>query len=271
MRSDLLGQVPSFSTASTLAMSGGCKRAKPAESRPLDGLVGRTMYQTLDSRRGSEHFSASTRPEDSFGHHQHADCLAPRQMRERSPGLHSCAKKPCGRSHRSRSIRRSVGHPFTPLASIRPTLCFTGAKPASAAPPVERPVQALVRRHFRSQTGAGATTGMPECNDDKLSVQNLVVDVIPNSGQIQAAQLGVAHRTRPRTNPRLAREQGNRFLKIDADGVRRRRSVLCPPRCGGGKLYRGPGSYLNGEHVAQAIRRRRSSISSAEMVSARAA
>ena len=139
------------------------------------------------------------------------------------------------------------------------------------ATPVERPVQAVVRRRFRSQPRAAATARMPEGNDNKLSVQDLVVDVIPNSGQIQATQPRVMPCTRSRTDPGLARKQGNSLLKIDADSVWCRWPVLYPPCCSCGGLYRSARSYLNDEHFAQAIRRRRSSISAAEMVSPLAA
>ena len=154
---------------------------------------------------------------------------------------------------------------------MRPNVVVSGAKPASEAPLVKRPVQGMVRRHFRSQPRAAATARMPEGNDNKLSFQNLVVDVIPNSGQIQATQPRVALCSRPRTNPGLARNQGDSLVKIDADSVWCRRPVLYPPSCSCGELYCGARCYLNGEHFAQAIRRRRSSISAAEMVSPLAA
>jgi hypothetical protein len=108
---------------------------------------------------------------------------------------------------------------------------------------------------------------VPERNYHKPFVENLVVDVIPNSGKVQATQPGVARRARLRANPRLGREQCYGFLKINADGVWGRRPVLRPPRRSRGDLYCGARRDLNDKHFAQAIRRRRSSTSSAEMVS----
>ncbi len=112
---------------------------------------------------------------------------------------------------------------------------------------------------------------MPERNYRKFLVENLVVDVIPNSGEVQATQPGIARYARLRTNPRLGRKQSYSLLKIDADGVWCIQSVLRPPRRSRGELYCRARSDLNGKHCAQAMRRRRSSISSAEMVSPRAA
>jgi hypothetical protein len=72
-----------------------------------------------------------------------------------------------------------------------------GAKPLASLSDLE----ALVRRHSCSQIWTTTTTGMPERNHHKFLVENLVVNVIPNSGEVQATQLGIARRARFCANP----------------------------------------------------------------------
>ncbi len=66
----------------------------------------------------------------------------------------------------------------SPLKQVISTCAFTGAKPASEAPLVERPVQGRVRRHFHSEDRATPAAGVPEGQDDNLSSAHVVVDVV---------------------------------------------------------------------------------------------
>ena len=68
------------------------------------------------------------------------------------------------------------------IASLRCPLTssFNGAKQASDAPLVERPVQGTVRHQLHSEARATTATGVPEGNDKNFFTTHVVVDVVPN-------------------------------------------------------------------------------------------
>ena len=92
---------------------------------------------------------------------------------------------------------------------------------------------------------------MPEGQDNELSGLHVVVDVVLDSIQLQAAKFWVTPRRAFIANSWLEGEQLDAFTKILRDGARRRRTIASPPFRRAFELCECSRSYLYDEHKTQ--------------------
>ena len=89
---------------------------------------------------------------------------------------------------------------------------------------------------------------MPERKDDDRSFPHFVIEVIPDTCQIEAEQIGISGRSGSGVHTGLARQERFGFLEVDTDGVGGGGPVFGPPIGVAFDLRRGSAGNLDLKH-----------------------